>query len=247
MAGAFVEPGKELIISGKCSGFALRDIQGVLVGPGRIGPVTQQSQDLCFLRRRINYHKDEVEGAPAFYISLVIHAQVCAGFEIGVLNHKFTGRIVITGGEEIMSQPGNLTRVVRLVIPFFDQHGVAAGDQALDQLDIASVADDDVIVRFIGHKISHFVGHDVLIPEALLNKIQCRVLDTGFDHPGDVIAVSWPPPEIKRHREVSRPAVVPAVVLVDILNAVKDHQLGQGRRGDGGGLGGVGGVRRPCS
>ena len=54
---------------------------------------------------------------------------------------------VVTGGVQVVPHPGDLAGVIRLVVALLHQDREAAGDQALDQVDIAAGAGDDAESR----------------------------------------------------------------------------------------------------
>jgi hypothetical protein len=88
--------------------------------------------------------------------------------------------IVVTGGEQVVPHPGDLSGVIGLVVALLDQHRETAGDQALEQLDIAAGAGHHAQTGVVGDEIGHLIRHDVLIQFAALDEIQIGVADPGL-------------------------------------------------------------------
>ena len=86
-----------------------------------------------------------------------------------------------------------------------------------DKFLIAAVAHQGAVFRILVDEIHELIWHYIDIAHALLDEIKRGVLYAGLDHAGDAVTISLPADEIERHGQVSRSAIIPAVVLIDIL------------------------------
>ena len=122
-----------------------------------------------------------------------------------------------------MAQPAQFARVIAFVIALFDNHWEACTDQALEKFWFSPHPHHRLHTRLTLHEIFHFVRHYIFIFPSI--PATYSRLHIG----SDLIPIPFPAPEIQRHSQICRSAVVPTVMLIYVVKSFKLDELGDRR------------------